>query len=142
MLEFFKKKNNLKYYNIYLYDVFGHGDKRDKIFNSIINCYKKNKVLKIRNPKNLIAPIFIGDVSNVIDRYISNRKRTKEIHINCGKIISLQKLGVIAKSVLKNLQIELLKNENKDYLKIYKLKKYKIKKDLESALKDFFKKYV
>jgi len=142
MLEFFKKKHDLKYFNIYLYDVFGHGDKRDKIFNAIINCHKKNKVLKIQSPKNLIAPIFIKDVCNVINKYILNKKRAKEIHINSGKIISLQKLSVIAKSVLINLQIKLLKNEKKDYLKIYKLKKYKISKNLESTLKDFFKEYV
>lgn len=142
MLEFFKKKNNLKYYNIYLYDVFGHGDKRDKIFNAIINCYKKDKVLKIQNPKNLIAPIFIKDVCDIINGYISNKKRTKEIHINSGKTISIQRLCTIAKSVLSGLQIKKLKSENKDYLKIYKLKKYKINKDLESTLKDFFKEYV
>ena len=43
MLKYFEKKNHLKYFNIYLYDVFGHNDERDKIFNVIINNYKKKK---------------------------------------------------------------------------------------------------
>ena len=142
LLKFFKKKNNLSYYNIYLYDVFGHGDKRDKIFNAIINCYKKKKVLKIKNPNNLIAPVFITDVCKIIDEYIRDKKRANEIHINNGKIISLKKLSLIAKSVLADLEIIFLKNNSKDYLKIKKLKQYKIIKDLKNSLKDFFKQYV
>ena len=116
-----------------MYDVFGHGDKRDKIFNTIINCYKNKKVLKIKNPNNLIAPVFITDVCKIIDEYIHDKKRANEIHINNGKIISLKELSLIARSVLKDLKIIFLKNNSKDFLKIKKLKQY---------LKDFFKKYV
>lgn len=141
LLKFFKKKNNLSYYNVYLYDVFGHGDKRDKIFNNIINCYKKKKDFKIKNPNNLIAPVFIIDVCKIIDEYIHDKKRANEIHINNGKIISLKKLSFIAKSVLIDLKIILLKNNSKDYLKIKKLKQYKITTDLKNSLKDFFKEY-
>jgi nucleoside-diphosphate-sugar epimerase len=142
ILKFFNKKNNLNYYNIYLYDVFGHGDKRDKIFNAIINCYKKKKVLKINNPNNLIAPVFIEDVSKIIDKYIHDKKRANEIHINNGKILSLQELSLIAKSVLTDLKVILLKNNSRDYLKIKKLRQYRAIKDLKNSLKDFFKIYV
>lgn len=142
ILKFFKKENNLIFYNIYLYDVFGHGDKRDKIFNTIINCYKNKKVLKIKNPNNLIAPVFITDVCKIIDEYIHDKKRANEIHINNGKIISLKELSLIARSVLTDLKIIFLKNNSKDFLKIKRLKQYKVIKDLKNSLKDFFKKYV
>ena len=142
VLEFFKEKNHIKYYNIFLYDVFGHGDQRDKIFNTIISCYKKKKILKIKSPNNLIAPVFVTDVCEIIDKYIHDKKKSNEIHINNGKIISLQKLCYIAKSVLNDLRIVFLKNKNKDYLKIKMLKKYRITKNLEASLQDFFKKYV
>ena len=142
LLRFFKKKNNLSYYNVYLYDVFGHGDKRDKIFNNIINCYKKKKDFKIKNPNNLIAPVFVTDVCKIVDEYVHDTKRANEIHINNGKIITIKELVLIAKSVLPNLKIIFLKNNNKDYLNIKMLKKYQIMKDLKNSIKDFFKQYV
>ena len=142
ILLYFKKKNKLKFFNIYLYDVFGHEDKREKIFNSIIKSYNKKKLLKIENPNNKIAPIFISDVSKIINEYIKDKKKIKEIHINCGKIITVQKLIDLAKSVLKRLKVSIANNKNKDFLKIYKMKKYKVEQDLDDTIKKFFEKYV
>ena len=142
ILEYFEKKKYLNYYNIYLYDIFGDGDKRDKIFNHIIKKYKKNEVLNIQNPENLIAPISIIDTCKVINNYLLDNNRPNEIHINSGKIITLRQLCLIASSVLKKLRVNHSRNCSKDFLKIFKTKKYNINRNLSESLRNFFKKYV
>ena len=89
-----------------------------------------------------MAPISIEDVCNVINNYVHDKKRPKEIHINAGKIMSIRELIHLAKSILKNFKFVISNNNRKDSLKIYKTKKYFIKKNIDCLLRSFFKKNV
>lgn len=91
----------------------------------------------------MIAPTYIVDVCDVINKYIFDKNRPKNIHINYGKTISIYNLCNLAKSVLKNFKFRVTNknNNNKDFIKIYKMKKYFLKNKLKDILINFFEKY-
>ena len=141
ILEFYEKKKKIKYYNIYLYDVFGHGDSRAKIFNMLINANKKRGGIKILYPNNYIIPTHIDDVCNVLNKYIIDKKKIKNLHINNGMKMQIKSICELAKKNIPDIKIEYSQFRRSKFVKMYKTKKYKISKRADLLLNKFFQEY-
>ena len=69
LINFYKKKyNKIKFYNLYLSETFGENDNRKKLFNTLKENYKKQKVttlvsknikLNVLNVKDIVSALFI-----------------------------------------------------------------------------------
>jgi len=141
ILEFYEKKKKIKYYNVYLYDVFGHGDTRPKIFNILINANKRKKKIKILHPNNYIIPTDIDDVCNVLNKYIAVKKKNKNLHINNGMKMQIKTICKIAKKNIPTIKIEYSKFKRTKFVKMYKTQKYIICKRTDLLLNKFFQEY-
>ena len=143
IIKFYTKDENFKSFDIYLYDVFGYGDNRPKLFNMIVDSYRKKKILKIDNPSAEMVPVHISELIKILKKFINDRKRPKKIHINHGKKITVNKIIDIAQKIYPNLKIKMKKNQTKPNNLFYiKPRKYDYKKNLNSFIKYFFKQYV
>lgn len=142
-LEYYKKKFGLKIYNIFIYDTFGFNDRRKKIFNEIVNAYKKNRKLFIKNKYYQIAPIYVEDLVDLLIQYINDKKRPKEIHCHQQKILSIKNICQIAKKIMPKLKLVFSKNNFKNKIYIKDNSAYwSPKNKLVERLNFFFKSYV
>jgi nucleoside-diphosphate-sugar epimerase len=143
VLKFYSKSKKFKSYDIYFYDIFGYGDKREKLFNSIVNSYKNKSILKISNLSAEMVPVHINEVTNILKKFIQDKKRSNEIHINHGKKIKVNEILNIAKKIYPNLKIMNKKNIKKNFKIFYKKPyKYNYNKNLNYLIESFFKKFL
>jgi nucleoside-diphosphate-sugar epimerase len=139
---YYSKEKKFKCFDIYLYDVFGSGDNRAKLFNIIVNSYKNNSLIKIYNPNSEMVPVHISLVNEILKNYINDQKRPNEIHINHGKKIKVNKLINLAKKIYPDLKIWENKNSKKEKDIFYKKPcKYNYNNNLDYFIKLFFQQY-
>tara|TARA_B000000557_G_scaffold263633_2_gene266913 strand:- start:3149 stop:3925 length:777 start_codon:yes stop_codon:yes gene_type:complete len=141
ILKFYETKGKFNFYNVYLYDVFGTGDKRNKIFRQIILSYQSNKVLKVLSPYNYLVPVHIDTVVKILDLYIADKNRPKEIHINQKEKIFVKDICEISRYAFPKIKIKYKDNKKKDFLYKKNLTKYKIIRNLKNDLINFFSEY-
>ena len=141
ILKFYKSRGNFKFYNVYLYDVFGKGDRRNKIFRQIISSYQSNKILKVLSPYNYLVPVHIDTVIKTLDLYIKDKNRPKEIHINQNKKLSVKDICEISRLAFPKIRIRYQNNKIKNFVFKKNLTKYKTFGKLKNDLVNFFSEY-
>ena len=72
--KYYAKTRNLKVRQLILSDIYGPGDKREKIIPQIITSLKLGADFEIRNPKSIVYPIYVSDVVEFILKLVSESK--------------------------------------------------------------------
>ena len=83
ILEYFAFAYNTSITKVFLADVYGPHDPRPKLLQFLINSVEFNKELKMGNPNQIIAPIFINDVVDDLINIMSSMPLNKN---SVGKI--------------------------------------------------------
>ena len=60
---YIKELNNLKFYNLYLSETFGVGDKRKKLFNTLKENYKKRKISRLVSKNIEVNLLNVKDIT-------------------------------------------------------------------------------
>ena len=128
---------NIKFYNLFLHDIYGENDKRNKIIHTIINKHRKRKCVKIFSKHLSLNLLNVNDVINAINLMISKKIKTGQYIIKSKRFINLLELiHKTNKKLKKKIQYKVLNNkiENQIKKKIRMLpnwrQKFFIEKDL------------
>lgn len=111
ILEFYVQAHDFKIITLKLYDTYGPGDRRLKLFNQLRNSYLNHKKLKMSRGDQLIDLVHINDV---VDAYIlaANRLINEDLNkqetyaISSSKPIRLRKLVEMYASII-NKEIDI-----------------------------------
>jgi len=141
--EFYKLRNNIKFYDLKLYETYGDNDERKKIIPTIIKNYSQNKITKIISKNLKMNFVHIESLIQVIYMIIFTKIKEGEYCIKNNKFIKIKKL-------INSLNQKLKKKIKIKYLSSKKInnstKKFKIfpnwndKKNLEEFLLNKIKK--
>jgi CDP-3, 6-dideoxy-D-glycero-L-glycero-4-hexulose-4-reductase len=141
--EFYKLRNNIKFYDLKLYETYGDNDERKKIIPTIIKNYSQNKITKIISKNLKMNFVHIESLIQVIHMIIFTKIKEGEYCIKNNKFIKIKKL-------INSLNQKLKKKIKIKYLSSKKInnstKKFKIfpnwndKKNLEEFLLNKIKK--
>lgn len=126
IIDFYKKKSNAKFYNLYLEDTYSDNDKRKKILPTLKKNYNNKKKTILFTKKLIMNFTHVSDVINAI--FILLKKNIKQ-----GNYQVFSKKEENIYQLIKNFNS---KNKNKIQIKILK-KKFK-KKDIIDLKKFLF----
>ena len=136
----FKK---IKFYNLFLHDIYGENDKRKKIIHTILKNYKQKKNIKISSRKLELNLLNVKDVNQAINIILKYKIKPNNYIIKSKKFTNMVKLiKEINKKIDKKIKLKVLNNkiENKIQKKInllpYWKQKFTIEKDLIKYLNE------
>jgi nucleoside-diphosphate-sugar epimerase len=112
ILEDYIHHSKVPFYYIYLYDTYGHDDKRNKILYNILKSDRRKFIQEIRNPEAVINWTHASDVARVIRKTVELTKRSREICLHSFQIRSADeyKIGEFA-ALLARSNFEDLENQ-------------------------------
>ena len=97
ILKFYEKINSkTKFYEVFLSDTFGYGDRRDKLLNVIKKNYKKKLITKIVSKKLYINLLNVEDVASAINLIIKKK-------VISGKYVLKNKKNFKISEIIKKL---------------------------------------
>lgn len=108
----------IKFYNLFLHDIYGENDKRNKIIHTIIKKHHTRKYLKIFSKHLSLNLLNVKDVINAINLMISKKIKTGQYIIKSKKFINL--LELIHKTnqkLKKKIQYRVLNNKIENQIK-------------------------
>jgi len=128
---------NIKFYNLFLHDIYGENDNRKKIIHTIINNHKKNKKVSIISNKLALNLLNVNDVNNAINLIINKKIKSGNYIIKSRKFNNI--VNLINKSnqmIKKKIKLKILneKIEKKIIKKIKMLPHWKQKFHIEEDL--------
>ena len=138
ILKFYETENKkIKFYNLFLHDIYGKYDDRDKIINIINKSYKKNKVINIYSKKLSLNLLNVNDINRAIEIILYKKIRSGDYIVKSKKFTNITRLlKNINKKIDKKIKYQILnkKIEKKINYKIKMLpfwkQKFNIEKDL------------
>ena len=108
----------IKFYNLFLHDIYGENDKRNKIIHTIIKKHRTRKYVKIFSKHLYLNLLNVKDVINAINLIISKKIKTGQYIIKSKKFINL--LELIHKTnqkLKKKIQYRVLNNKIENQIK-------------------------
>ncbi len=108
----------IKFYNLFLHDIYGENDKRNKIIHTIIKKHRTRKYVKIFSKHLSLNLLNVKDVINAINLMISKKIKTGQYIIKSKKFINL--LELIHKTnqkLKKKIQYRVLNNKIENQIK-------------------------
>tara|TARA_Y100000992_G_C21272197_1_gene497600 strand:+ start:1058 stop:1942 length:885 start_codon:yes stop_codon:yes gene_type:complete len=108
----------IKFYNLFLHDIYGENDKRNKIIHTIIKKHRTGKYVKIFSKHLYLNLLNVKDVINAINLMISKKIKTGQYIIKSKKFINL--LELIHKTnqkLKKKIQYRVLNNKIENQIK-------------------------
>lgn len=95
--KFFIEANNLKMITLKLFDTYGPGDSRKKLFYLLTEAARNNQILNMSTGEQLIDLVYIDDAIDAFvmsaDRLLSNTQNTyEEFVVSSGRAIPLKNL--------------------------------------------------
>jgi nucleoside-diphosphate-sugar epimerase len=134
---------NIKFYNLFLHDIYGENDKRDKIIHTIVKNHKLNKSIKITSNKLGLNLLNVKDVNQAIKILLKSKIKSGNYIIKSRKFTNIVKLvKEINKKINNKIKFKVLNNkiEKKIEKKIDLLPNWKqnftIEKDLIKYLNE------
>ena len=128
---------SVKFYNLFLHDIYGENDQRDKIIHTIIKSHKKNKKININSKKLALNLLNVEDVNQAINLIIDKKIKSGDYIIKSNKFTNIVNLiNKINLKIRKKVRLEVLnKKIDKEIKKKMKLlpywkQKFTIEKDL------------
>ena len=128
---------NVKFYNLFLHDIYGENDQRDKIIHTIIKNHKKNKKININSKKLALNLLNVEDVNQAINLIINKKIKSGDYIIKSNKFTNMVDLiNKINLKIKKKIKFSVLNKEiEKEIRKKIKLlpywkQKFTIEKDL------------
>ena len=128
---------SVKFYNLFLHDIYGENDQRDKIIHTIIKSHKKNKKININSKKLALNLLNVEDVNQAINLIIDKKIQSGDYIIKSNKFTNIVDLiNKINLKIRKKVRLEVLnKKIDKEIKKRIKLlpywkQKFTIEKDL------------
>ena len=128
---------NVKFYNLFLHDIYGENDQRDKIIHTIIKNHKKNKKININSKKLALNLLNVEDVNQAINLIINKKIKSGDYIIKSNKFTNMVDLiNKINLKIKKKIRFRVLnKKIEKEIKKKIKLlpywkQKFTIEKDL------------
>ena len=128
---------NVKFYNLFLHDIYGENDQRDKIIHTIIMNHKKNKKININSKKLALNLLNVEDVNQAINLIINKKIKSGDYIIKSSKFTNMVDLiNKINLKIKKKIRFRVLNKEiEKEIKKKIKLlpywkQKFTIEKDL------------
>ena len=138
ILKFYQiSNNNIKFYNLFLHDIYGENDYRDKIIHTILKNHKINKNVTISSRKLALNLLNVRDVNQAINLIINKNIISGDYIVkskNFTNIVNLIKKA--NKSIKKKIKLKILNNkiEKKIKKKIKILPHWKQKFTIEKDL--------
>ena len=108
----------IKFYNLFLHDIYGENDRRNKIIHTIIKKHRTRKYVKIFSKHLSLNLLNVKDVINAINLMISKKIKTGQYIIKSKKFINL--LELIHKTnqkLKKKIQYRVLNNKIENQIK-------------------------
>ena len=128
---------SVKFYNLFLHDIYGENDQRDKIIYTIIKSHKKNKKVNINSKKLTLNLLNVEDVNQAINLIINKKIKSGDYIIKSSKFTNMVDLiNKINLKIKKKIRFRVLNKEiEKEIKKKIKLlpywkQKFTIEKDL------------
>ena len=111
-LKYFSSKN-LATVSLKIFDTYGENDPRKKIYNLLLNSYKKKKLLKLTPGKQELDYVNIKDLCEAVNltcKYIISKRIIgfKKYTISSKKPITIKKFIKILKKLLKKILVKFL----------------------------------
>ena len=80
---------HVKFYNLFLHDIYGENDQRDKIIHTIIKNHKKNKKININSKKLALNLLNVEDVNQAINLIINKKIKSGDYIIKSNKFTNM-----------------------------------------------------
>ena len=110
--EFYKLRNNIKFYDLKLYETYGDNDERKKIIPTIIKNYSQNKITKIISKNLKMNFVHIESLIQVIHMIIFTKIKEGEYCIKNNKFIKISQLiNSLNKKLKKRIKIKYLSSK-------------------------------
>ena len=110
--EFYKLRNNIKFYDLKLYETYGDNDGRIKIIPTIINNYSQNINTKIISKNLKMNFVHIESLIQVIHMIIFTKIKEGEYCIKNNKFIKISQLiNSLNKKLKKKIKIKYLSSK-------------------------------
>ena len=141
--EFYKLRNNIKFYDLKLYETYGDNDERKKIIPTIIKNYSQNKITKIISKNLKMNFVHIESLIQVIHMIIFTKIKEGEYCIKNNKFIKIKKLiNSLNQKLKKKIKIKYLSSKriNNSTKKFKIFPNWNDKKNLEEFLLNKIKK--
>ena len=87
--KYFARQHNFKSIEVILSDVYGPQDNRGKFLGSVLKALKSHKPYTINHPENLLSPLYIKDVINVLINLLTKSEYDDYQHIYIKPTMSL-----------------------------------------------------
>ena len=144
IIKFYEVYNkDIKFYNLFLHDIYGENDKREKIIRTIIKNHKLKKKVKISSNKLALNLLNVKDVNQAIEIFLKYKIKPGNYIVKSSKFTNMVNLiKETNKKITKKINLKILKNkiENKIKRKIDLLPHWKqnftIEKDLIEYLNE------
>ena len=128
---------HVKFYNLFLHDIYGENDQRDKIIHTIIKNHKKNKKININSKKLALNLLNVEDVNQAINLIINKKIKPGDYIIKSNKFTNMvdliNKMNLkIKKKIRFRVLNKKIEKEIKKKIKLlpYWKQKFTIEKDL------------
>lgn len=141
--EGFCKENNIKFYWLRLFYVYGSGQKSTSLIPYIINCFKEGKQPELNGIDNANDFVYVKDVAKAIIEVIQKQPIQHIFNIGSGKAVQvLEVLKRVAKEMKVEVDVSLYKKQENpicfwaDLNKITSLAEWKPQYDISEGIKE------
>lgn len=138
ILKFYQIENrNINFYNLFLHDIYGENDYRDKIIHTIVKNHKKNKKVTIQSKKLELNLLNVIDINQAISLMLNKKINSGDYIIKSKNFTNIVKLiRQTNKKISKKISLKILNNKIEKKIKKnikmlpYWKQKFNIEKDL------------
>ena len=138
ILKFYQITNrHIKFYNLFLHDIYGKNDYREKIIHTIVKNQKANKKVRINSKKLALNLLNVNDINQAISLIINKKIKSGDYIIKSKNFTNMVKLiKQLNQKIDKKIKFEILDNKIEKKIKKriktlpYWKQKFTIEKDL------------
>ena len=138
ILKFYQITNrHIKFYNLFLHDIYGKNDFREKIIHTIVKNQKANKKVRINSKKLALNLLNVNDINQAISLIVNKEIKSGDYIIKSKNFTNMVKLiKQLNQKIDKKIKFEILDNKIEEKIKKriktlpYWKQKFTIEKDL------------
>ena len=138
ILKFYQITNrHIKFYNLFLHDIYGKNDYREKIIHTIVKNQKANKKVRINSKKLALNLLNVNDINQAISLIVNKEIKSGDYIIKSKNFTNMVKLiKQLNQKIDKKIKFEILDNKIEEKIKKriktlpYWKQKFTIEKDL------------